>query len=185
MFIFRTLCLAGVRRIFRSITLALYLLALCGMPADGFTMGTSARAVRTVGGSTALQSSESADGFRELSNTLTRLDRQWRLQQRERSTSRWTKIVLANRHEGTEAREYAPEAPVPQNLQDNIVYLLEPPNKSSPSCLITFIGGAGKCGSMVLLIEDRQQHVLSAHLLFKITFVQAWEPFLNSLTMNF
>ena len=83
------------------------------------------------------------NGFDELSNTLARLDQQWKLQQRQRATSRWTKIVLANEQDGSEAKEYAPETPVPQSLQENLVYLLEPPNKSNPSCLLVFIGGAG------------------------------------------
>lgn len=78
-----------------------------------------------------------------MSSTLARLDQQWRLQQRNRSTSRWTKIVLADEDEGTQAKEYAPETPVPQSLQDSLVYLLEPPNQSNPSCLLVFIGGAG------------------------------------------
>jgi len=67
------------------------------------------------------------------------------MQQRDRSYSRWTKIVLADRdsEEGAQAREYAPETPVPPDLQENLVYLLEPPNKSNPSCLLVFIGGAG------------------------------------------
>jgi hypothetical protein len=103
---------------------------------------------------TSLYSSDgSADGFLELSNTLTRLDQQWRLQQRNRPTQRWTKLVLANPNEGTEAKEYAPETPVPPQMQDNMVYLLEPPNKSSPSCLIVFIGGAGKVFSNYLSLS--------------------------------
>ena len=88
-------------------------------------------------------SDRNADGFMEISNTLARLDQQWRLQQKSRATSRWTKIVLGNEQDGTQAQEFAPEAPVPPSLQENLVYLLEPPNQSNPSCILTFIGGAG------------------------------------------
>lgn len=117
----------------------LYLLLSCSMQVMGFVHPhhTSPE----LPSSTKIKSTESADGFKELSNTLARLDQSWRLQQRNRRTSRWTKIVLPN--EGSEAKEYAPETPVPQNMQENLVYLLEPPNKSNPSCLLVFIGGAG------------------------------------------
>mmetsp|Transcript_7626 Transcript_7626/g.14481 ORF Transcript_7626/g.14481 Transcript_7626/m.14481 type:complete len:414 (+) Transcript_7626:101-1342(+) len=119
-------------------------LLLFARPSLAFLSGQTAKsshpAAKT---STTSLNSDNVDGFKELSGTLARLDKEWRMQQRDRSNSRWTKIVLADRNEGTEAREYAPEAPVPPQLQDNLVYLLEPPNKSNPSCLLVFIGGAG------------------------------------------
>jgi hypothetical protein len=88
---------------------------------------------------------EGSEGFSEISGTLARLDEQWRIQQRDRSSNnRWTKIVLPNPDdEDSQASEYAPADTVPPSLQENLVYLLEPPNKSNPSCILCFLGGAG------------------------------------------
>jgi hypothetical protein len=91
---------------------------------------------------TRLSAMDGNEGFSEISGTLARLDEQWRIQQQDRSSSnRWTKIALAD--EGTPASEYNPAEIVPPALQDKVVYLLEPPNKSNPSCILCFIGGAG------------------------------------------
>ena len=61
--------------------------------------------------------------FGEITNTLARLDRQWAIQQKFKDGSRWRKLSLSD--------------------EGDFVYLLEPPSRSIPSCLITFTGGAG------------------------------------------
>jgi hypothetical protein len=78
----------------------------------------------------------------ELTNTLARLDQQWKIQQKSKPTSRWSKIILDR--DTQEVSEEPPETYVPplQEWQD-FVYLLEPPSKSTPSCVIFFVGGAG------------------------------------------
>ena len=94
-----------------------------------------------------------ADPASELTSTLARLDQRWEIQQKAKKTSRWTKLVLppppddssSTAAAAAEVREEAigttPSASLPS--QDDFVYLLEPPNKSIPSCLIVFTGGAG------------------------------------------
>jgi Protein of unknown function (DUF1350) len=80
----------------------------------------------------------------ELSSTLARLDRQFQIQQRDKPGSRWTKLVLQpedNDEDGGGTENKDPMSPIQQ--QQDFVYLLEPPNKSNPSCIICFTGGAG------------------------------------------
>jgi Protein of unknown function (DUF1350) len=80
----------------------------------------------------------------ELVSTLERLDRQWKLQQRSKPTSRWSKLVLQPEAFSDDAAdpmvELPPESSIPT---EEFVYLLEPPNQSRPSCMIVFVGGAG------------------------------------------
>ena len=84
------------------------------------------------------------DPTSDLTNTLARLDQQWEIQRRSNKSptspsSRWTKLVLpppaADETDSTVSAAAAAE--------NDFVYLLEPPNKSIPSCLIVFTGGAG------------------------------------------
>jgi hypothetical protein len=82
---------------------------------------------------TSLQSNENP--VSELTNTLARLDQQWAIQQRATPTSRWTQIQVQSDGTATEQNSFV--------LSNDIVYLLDPPNQSTPSCLIVFIGGAG------------------------------------------
>jgi hypothetical protein len=79
-------------------------------------------------------------GGGELTSTLARLDRQWKIQQRSAAgKSRWTKLILPD--ENAPEEEVTEQDPTMDTQQD-FVYLLEPPN-SIPSCLIVFVGGAG------------------------------------------
>lgn len=96
----------------------------------------------------------------ELTNTLANLDKQWKILQKTRKTSRWNTLKLESLQ--ITNNEDAPEQlyNAPQN--DEIVYLLEPPNQSVPSCIITFIGGAGlgsypqiAYNELLLRISDR------------------------------
>jgi Protein of unknown function (DUF1350) len=77
----------------------------------------------------------------ELTNTLARLDQQWKMQQKSQPRSRWTTIVLSKEDEGKKSFE-EPSFSTVTSGQD-YCYLLEPPNNSVPSCLIVFTGGAG------------------------------------------
>lgn len=75
----------------------------------------------------------------ELTNTLARLDRQWKLQQRrEGGRSRWVTLRLDEENTVDEVG-----IPLITDASEDVVYLLEPPNKSLPSCIIVFVGGAG------------------------------------------
>lgn len=81
----------------------------------------------------------------ELTSALARLDQQWKIQQRSKPSSRWTKIVLDDETKSeTFAQEdpYVPKIDLPDEVE-NFVYLLEPPGKTLPSCVIVFLGGAG------------------------------------------
>ena len=77
----------------------------------------------------------------ELTNQLARLDRQWKIQQQRQDSvfSRWTKLVL-----NPGRQEFRPGF-APDRRDDEYVYLLEPPHRSVPSCVILFTGGAGMC----------------------------------------
>jgi hypothetical protein len=86
----------------------------------------------------------------ELVSTLEKLDRQWKLQQRMKPRSRWSKLVLkpevAVTGNDNVTDDPMVERPPEENvnrLTEEFVYLLEPPNQSQPSCLIVFAGGAG------------------------------------------
>lgn len=76
----------------------------------------------------------------ELTNTLARLDKQWKIQQSSKPRSRWTKLVLDQQEE---TEDPMTEVSINSPVQEDYVYILEPPNKGFPSCLIVFIGGAG------------------------------------------
>lgn len=89
----------------------------------------------------------------ELTSALAKLDRQWKIEQAAKPTSRWTKIVFDD--EVTSTEEQPSDATIPPpgaaaaaaaaaaSATQDFVYLLEPPNNSVPSCVIVFIGGAG------------------------------------------
>ena len=83
----------------------------------------------------------SNDPSSELTSTLALLDRQWKIQQKSQTRSRWTTLILPKENEGKESFEAPPFSPVV--LGQDYCYLLEPPNNSVPSCLIVFTGGAG------------------------------------------
>jgi hypothetical protein len=90
----------------------------------------------------------------ELTSVLAKLDRQWKIQQAAKPTSRWTKIVFDDDATSTEEEPFDAAAIPPPGAAaaaaaasaaatQDFVYLLEPPNNSVPSCVIVFIGGAG------------------------------------------
>jgi len=73
---------------------------------------------------------ESAFGGLEITNTLARLNREFKIQQNSRE-SRWRTLSV-----DTGSNDVAEAA-------SKSVYLLEPPNRSLPSCVVLFWGGAG------------------------------------------
>jgi hypothetical protein len=80
------------------------------------------------------------DAGGELTSALARLDQEWQIQQRAQGpTSRWSKLILPREEEDNEP--VIEEPPIFETEQD-FVYLLEPPS-SNPSCIISFLGGAG------------------------------------------
>ena len=80
----------------------------------------------------------------ELSSALARLDEQWSLEQSSKKpgASRWTKLVLKDDEESDDVVDTVD--PLQQRKKDNedFVYLLEPPNKARPNCVLVFTGGA-------------------------------------------
>lgn len=89
-----------------------------------------------------------------LTNTLARLDQQWKIQQSNKPRSRWTQIFLNEEKDEKEDDGSASSSgdstefdfaslASPATAAADSVYLLEPPNLSTPSCLIVFVGGAG------------------------------------------
>jgi len=80
----------------------------------------------------------------ELTSTLARLDKQWKIQQSAKPQSRWTKLVL-DKEQSRQVEDPMMEEPAgyPTASTENFVYLLEPPDFSRPSCMIVFVGGAG------------------------------------------
>mmetsp|Transcript_18950 Transcript_18950/g.24384 ORF Transcript_18950/g.24384 Transcript_18950/m.24384 type:complete len:446 (+) Transcript_18950:221-1558(+) len=91
-------------------------------------------------------------GAGDLISTLARADKAWKIQQRSKSRSRWTKLILNDdddddnddKEKKTEENMAdAPSATMPLENTQEFVYLLEPPNLMNPSCLIVFVGGAG------------------------------------------
>ena len=87
------------------------------------------------------------DPASELTSTLARLDQQWEIQQKAGPTSRWTRLILPSSDSDPSSApvEEAPFGPISSSIspQEDFVYLLEPPSKTIPSCLIVFTGGAG------------------------------------------
>lgn len=81
------------------------------------------------------------DPSSELTNTLARLDQQWKIQQKLQPRSRWTTLVLPKDDEDKKSFEEPSFATVTSG--QDYCYLLEPPNNTVPSCLIVFTGGAG------------------------------------------
>ena len=84
---------------------------------------------------TRLRAGGGGDDFSELTSALARLDKQWQIQERSKTKSRWSKLFLppgeaAATEEGTQSSE-------------DFVWVLEPPSNSIPSCVIVFTGGAG------------------------------------------
>lgn len=93
------------------------------------------------------------DATADITRSLARFDKLWKLQQTSKSRSRWTKLILQNDDDDGDNKSKKRE----ENVRDDVdpstsgigseekeyVYLLEPPNFSSPSCIIVFIGGAG------------------------------------------
>jgi hypothetical protein len=90
----------------------------------------------------------------ELTSALAKLDRQWKIEQAAKPSSRWTKIVFDDEATSTEEQPFdasaipepgaaAAAAAAAYAATQDFAYLLEPPNNSVPSCVIVFIGGAG------------------------------------------
>ena len=86
-------------------------------------------------------------GAAELTSALSRIDKAWKIQQRSKPRSRWTKLILNSNDEVEEPVEEENMADVSmgndRSGSEDFVYLLEPPNFMNPSCLIVFTGGAG------------------------------------------
>lgn len=91
-------------------------------------------------------------GSSDLTSALARLDRQWQIQQYKdgpsSKKSRWTKLSIKSTTdvETNKGVEYDIGYIIPKpDYMDttDYVYLLEPPNFSTPSCIIVFTGGAG------------------------------------------
>lgn len=88
----------------------------------------------------------------ELTSMLAKLDKQWKIQQASKPSSRWSKIVFDDEDGGTSsskeepfeatAASAMPSPGAPSSLKD-FVYLLEPPSNTVPSCMLVFLGGAG------------------------------------------
>lgn len=74
---------------------------------------------------------------RGLTSQLRQLNRNWEMEQLSQTERRWTELYI----ESDSVRDVGIE--VGHRPTDNLVYLLEPPNKTRPSCLIVFVGGAG------------------------------------------
>jgi hypothetical protein len=85
--------------------------------------------------------SSSSDPAAALTNTLARLDQQWKIQQQSQPRSRWTKVILPN--DGDDKKSFEESVFTPVTFGQEYCYLLEPPNNSVPSCIILFTGGAG------------------------------------------
>lgn len=88
---------------------------------------------------------QSSGGALELTSMLSKLDRQWKIQQAAKPRSRWTKIVFEDDETSSEEKPFdatGTPTPPPGTTQD-FVYLLEPPQNTVPSCMIVFVGGAG------------------------------------------
>lgn len=88
----------------------------------------------------ATSSDNNGGGDQSLVNHLATLDRKWQIQQRSKPQSRWTTIYV---NEHNELDETAPSSSYSHSHSHKKVYLLEPPNKTIPSCIIVFYGGAG------------------------------------------
>jgi Protein of unknown function (DUF1350) len=88
-----------------------------------------------------LSSGASNDPVSELTNTLARLDQQWKIQQKFQPRSRWTTLFLPKVASKHSAQGDASDGG--GIVGQDLCYLLEPPNNSVPSCLIVFTGGAG------------------------------------------
>lgn len=92
----------------------------------------------TISSTTRLRAGGGGDDFSELTSALARLDQQWKIQQRSKSKSRWSKLMLPQDGPVTEIDPTSGSS----NSQD-FVWVLEPPSNSIPSCAIVFTGGAG------------------------------------------
>jgi Protein of unknown function (DUF1350) len=103
---------------------------------------------------TSLSSSSNYDAVGDLTSALARIDRQWQIQQKSVGPkSRWTKLRLLktttttepsnNEQEQQSSIPFVSENINPLGIDDDYVYLLEPPYNSIPSCIIVFTGGAG------------------------------------------
>ncbi|GAX28428.1 hypothetical protein FisN_4Hh381 [Fistulifera solaris] len=88
-----------------------------------------------------------SDNFSELTNTLARLDQQWKIQQRTKAgASRWKTLRLDSESSATSSGPTSSDplgALFADSTSKDKVYLLEPPYGSTPSCMILFVGGAG------------------------------------------
>jgi Protein of unknown function (DUF1350) len=108
---------------------------------------------------TCVNSSTNFDAVGDLTSALARIDRQWQIQQRKSGVkSRWKKLQLLSPTAATttstkiddqqqEQQQDKPSIPFGDSINpvvdDEYVYLLEPPYNSIPSCIIVFTGGAG------------------------------------------
>mmetsp|Transcript_67458 Transcript_67458/g.75557 ORF Transcript_67458/g.75557 Transcript_67458/m.75557 type:complete len:527 (-) Transcript_67458:49-1629(-) len=87
-------------------------------------------------------------GFGELTSALTKLDDQWKIQQRSSNTvgkPRWKKLILPKEVNIKDVNNEDQTATTTTTTQDvdDYVWMLEPPNSSIPSCIVVFTGGAG------------------------------------------
>merc|ERR1719491_2657102 len=86
-------------------------------------------------------------GFGELTSALTKLDDQWKIQQRSTNTvgkPRWKKLILPKEVNTKNVNNEDQTATTTTTRDfDDYVWMLEPPNSSIPSCIVVFTGGAG------------------------------------------
>ena len=79
-----------------------------------------------------------------LTSTLSKLDKQWKIQQRSSKTkSRWSKLVLPKENAYDSDDGVSEESFMSDDFNSDYVWLLEPPSASIPSCILVFTGGAG------------------------------------------
>ena len=86
----------------------------------------------------------SGSGFDGLSSALSKLESQWiensKVSSQKSNKNRWEKIILDNFGDGDEEKRNV--GSTYSQLEEQVVYLLTPPNNSTPSSIVLFLGGA-------------------------------------------
>ena len=80
--------------------------------------------------------------FGELTSALATMDQQWQIQQKSFGADKpkWSKLMLPKEEEESDESGFPQVTP---GVEDDFVWMLEPPNNSIPSCVVVFTGGAG------------------------------------------
>jgi len=84
--------------------------------------------------------------FGELTSALATMDQQWQIQQKSSGADKpkWSKLMLPEESDEKINNEADfPQVNVNLGIDDDFVWMLEPPNNSIPSCVVVFTGGAG------------------------------------------